>query len=891
MGSIMDNAHIRFNLRAGIVIVVAALLTGPTVYAADAPKQSAAAAQKAGNKAKQPKAKKKAKLVRPAAAAQNPKPKEISPDPSKSTASPRARPAESIEAREQSPELRELTHPKSAVEAGVLGVTGTHWKFGQYNGLYNSGAYGIGNFDIRGGGVYDSDDATRWRIAGKNIGLETREFVGEYKNQGRYKFNFGYDEIPTFAQGTYRTPYQGAGGNHLSLPDDWAYPANSFNVRTLPSSDYNNFSNVDLITKRRRIDGGFSYSLSQEWELKASMRHENKNGINALGASLVSDWGAVILPNPISQTTDQVNASLNFTGTKGYAQFAYYSSLFHNDFNSVSFDNAYAAPSISQPAVGRMSTMPSNQFHQFNLSGGYNFSADTKLVGAGSYGRNWQDSSFLPYNATTLSSAAFLPRSNLGGDVEFKSANLKLTHRQSKDLNFIASYKYDERDNHTPVTQYVFPDTDSVGPFNFRSNTPYSKRNQQGNLDLNYSFAQGHWLKLGYELQNIDRWCNGTWTSCVDTGTTTENTGKIDYRGNFWDTLNAKMGYAYSYRAANHYNQDAAWAASFASPQAMAFYNQLGALGVPAWGPYLGYPKGSVPYPYPALFPDNNPGNTAVPNPLTTNPIDIAGLGRFNTSARERQAFHAMLDYQATDKLSFGVNGNYRYDNYPQSRYGLQSSKNWAINFDTNYTLNEDTSAHVFYTYQNIASTTLGSSYGNNSDIGTAAPGSVIGGCFDNVLAVNNNAKIDPCRGWLSNMTDNIDSLGFGLKRKGLFSGKLEINGDFFYSFARTLVDVAGGQYIQSPTGTVADGPYYFIDAAPLPVVKSQTFTFKLDAKYAINKSSAAHLTYLYQHLISNDYIYTGMQPAGTPTNVLPTLEKAPVYSINVIGLSYIYNF
>jgi hypothetical protein len=76
-----------------------------------------------------------------------------------------------------------------------------------------------------------------------------------------------------------------------------------------------------------------------------------------------------------------------------------------------------------------------------------------------------------------------------------------------------------------------------------------------------------------------------------------------------------------------------------------------------------------------------------------------------------------------------------------------------------------------------------------------------------------------------------------------------------------------------------------------MPTVKTETFQFKLDAKYIISKPSAIHLSYMYQRLLSSDYIYTGMQPAGTPTGVLPTFEQAPQYSIHVVGLSYIYNF
>ncbi len=107
--------------------------------------------------------------------------------------------------------------------------------------------------------------------------------------------------------------------------------------------------------------------------------------------------------------------------------------------------------------------------------------------------------------------------------------------------------------------------------------------------------------------------------------------------------------------------------------------------------------------------------------------------------------------------------------------------------------------------------------YANNTNTGTATPGSVSGGCFNNVLAVNNNARVDPCRNWFTNMNDNVDTVGLGIKRKGLFGGKLDLNGDFLYSFARTLIGVKGGQYVQSPKGTAADGPFYYIPAADMP--------------------------------------------------------------------------
>jgi len=881
----MDNKNVSFKLKASAFAVFTTLLMGQSAIAENATGQPTAKPVKASHATKHKKAKattarktvKATPVVKPSVVATAPK-----------SAVAVAGTAKKVADASDNAELRELTTPQSTIEAGVLGVSNGSWKYGQYNGLPDSGAYGIGNFDIKGGGAYDSKDATRWRLTGKNIGLETREFTGEYKDQGKYKLNFGYDEITQYKQGTYQTPYIGAGGNELFLPPNWKYPTTANNMRTLPGYDQPLFQGVELSTKRRRFDGGFSYFLDNEWEAKASMRHEERNGIQALGAPIVASR-SVTLPNPISQSTDQINASINFTGEKAYGSLAYYGSIFHNDYNSVIFQNAFSAPAAGNPKFGQMSSMPDNQFHQFIMNGGYNFSADTKLVGSGGYGRNWQDQNFLPYSTSTF---AMPTQGNLNGAVDFKNVNVKLTHKATKDLNFAASYKYDERENLTSVHTYQFPDVDTAGAgTNFRNNTPFSRRVQTGNLDANYTIAKGHNLKLGYEVQNIDRWCNGTWTSCVDSSTTLENIGKIDYRGNPIDRLTTNLGYAYSNRSAYNYNQDNAYLASFQGPQTLSqlsLYDSYLATGIPAWGPFLGYPTKGMPYPYPGVFVNNNPVTLATG---AGNALDINGLGRFNTAPRDRQSFHSLLSYQLTDKLALSVNGDYKYDNYYESNYGLQSSKNWSLNFDSSYNFSEDLSGHVFYTYQDIFNKTAGSSAGSNSNTGSTAAGSVVGGCVNNVLAKNVAAKIDPCLNWLSNMGNNINTVGLGLKQKGLFSGKLDLNGDFLLSFAKTTTDISGGQYSSVTGANATTGPFYYIPATNMPIVNTQTYQFKLNAKYSVNKASAVNLTYSFQHMWSNDYTYIGMQPFGTPTGVMPTNLQAPVYSIHAVGLSYIYNF
>jgi hypothetical protein len=87
--------------------------------------------------------------------------------------------------------------------------------------------------------------------------------------------------------------------------------------------------------------------------------------------------------------------------------------------------------------------------------------------------------------------------------------------------------------------------------------------------------------------------------------------------------------------------------------------------------------------------------------------------------------------------------------------------------------------------------------------------------------------------------------------------------------------------------GTIAA---YYIGTSPLPTINTKTTTLRMNGQYALNKDAAVRVTYMYQHMTSNDYMYTGMQ-FGTGTNYLPTLEQAPNYNVQVVGVTYIVSF
>src|ERR1700694_4788643 len=331
-----------------------------------------------------------------------------------------------VRAEESDNATRQLIQPTNQVEVGAGYVSQDSFKFGQYNGLFNRGFYGIFNFDVRSADAYDSDSALRWRVVGTDLGLDTRKISAEIGEQGKFRVSVGLHEMRTNRSDTYQTPYLGTGSNNLTLPANWLVPvvpqvnANSGNFRALnpitglaPSlvagvvtpptaahqppvnnitpADVPAFHNVDIETTRKKYDGAFSYQFDPQWEFKVSAQREDKTGAKLMNMlSLASGTAAVTLPDLIDQSTDQYNVSVNYTGEKAFLQAAYYGSVFKNHVDSMNWQKPVVPANFAH-----MSSAPSNEFHQFTVTGGYHFSPTTKLVLVGSYARNTQNDSFL----------------------------------------------------------------------------------------------------------------------------------------------------------------------------------------------------------------------------------------------------------------------------------------------------------------------------------------------------------------------------------------------------------------------------------------------------------------------------------------------------------------
>ena len=326
------------------------------------------------------------------------------------------------------------TTPEKKVDLGVGAVSDSSFKFGEYNGLQNSGPFGIGNFDFRGGAPYDSKSTFRWQMRGTNLGLENRSLYAEFAKQGKFRFYAGYSELRANRSDTYQTPYLGIGTGSLTIPSNWLFPAvpqrgatsqnfrvfdpvagsgsyyNSSGVLTAPTpaqlatgasiraADLPDFHSVYLSTKRTKFEAGVIVDASDKLDIPVSYSYEHKSGLKELGAvtSQVAE-NAVMLPIPIDFDTSQANAAVNFKVKHFFLTIAYYGSFFKDNVTSMTWQDV-ADPTKS----ATMATAPSNQFNQFTFVGAEKFKDNMKLVVLGSYARGTQNDPFLGRRRRTM---------------------------------------------------------------------------------------------------------------------------------------------------------------------------------------------------------------------------------------------------------------------------------------------------------------------------------------------------------------------------------------------------------------------------------------------------------------------------------------------------------
>jgi len=528
--------------------------------------------------------------------------------------------------------------------------------------------------------------------------------------------------------------------------------------------------------------------------------------------------------NPTNYSTDNINAALNWTGDKAHLTGGYYGSLFHNDYNSLSWQNALASGVSTCTGTNcfvneTMSTAPTNSLHQAKLTGGYKFSSDTKLAGGFSYGYNTQNDSYAPTSIMQASGTAYnmmqangLPASALNGHVETTHGDLKLTNQSIKDLTLSAGFKYNERNNRSDSDIYNYK---NLGNANYRGvNTPYSNRKTQYEVAAAYRLTNAQNLRLAYEREDIKRWCDKVsgGAQCVASPDSDEDKVGLTYRLKAFEDVNFNASYSFAKRNANFDHNYQANTGNY------AVTTVGGTSSVLNGGDYTGY----VAYPY---------------------------------ASRNQNLVKSGVNWQVTRKVDLGVNGRYTYDDY-NATLGVQNGRSAGVNVDATYNYAENSSVSVYWSWQ-------------NGDRNLRSGGTPAG-----------SANTLPIGIWTNQLEDNSNTVGLVTRHGGLLGGKLEILGDFSYALDES-------RYSTQVPYLATCGSANTLSCGDLSPIKNELVSLKLTGNYKIHKNGKVALAYIYQKLNSNDYFYNGQQFGYTPNRVMPTGLQEQDYTVNVVALSY----
>lgn len=429
-------------------------------------------------------------------------------------------------------EVTALSKPESTVSAGVGYVSHDNRRFSQYTGLQDKGGYGLLDLNL----VQRDDSTGTWtKLDGRNLGLPNREFRFEHSQQGNWGYFLEFNQIPRYEYYTATTAVTGIGTANLNVP--------ATSTTGAP---------VELMTNREIVSLGVDKQLPSKFDVQVRFRNEEKNGERIFARGTTGTTGGIsrmeFTPEPINSTTRQLEAILGYTGEQLQVSAGYYKTAYdnhHTALNITGGDTTGGASAIS--TFTPIGLPPDNEAHQLYLSGGYSFTPTTRGTFKLAYTRATQDDSFIP---APTAYPNLTGQSQLDGRLDTTQVQFGLTSRPLPKLSLLANFRYEDRDDKTPIVRYV---SSTTGTNTFDGlYEPRSIKTKVGKLEAGYQLPRGFHVTGGvdYDLKEryVPNWAGGSLASVTTRAETEETTYRVKLRRSLSETVNGALSYAHSNR-------------------------------------------------------------------------------------------------------------------------------------------------------------------------------------------------------------------------------------------------------------------------------------------------------------------------------------------------------
>src|SRR3990170_191498 len=501
---------------------------------------------------------------------------------------------------------------------------------------------------------------------GSNVGQRDQNFVAQWGMRGRFKLELDWDQVPHNYTNTARTVFSGAGGGELVMPDllqnrlrtilttdiNPGVPGVQFDTLAISNLVLGSARGVDIVSQREKGKAMFSYSPSEELDIKFQYTNERRSGTKPLGGNFA--FNPVELIEPTNYRTQEAKANVEYAAKDWNVQLGYSASIFDNNVDVLVWDNPFREiDAVGTGSRGRIDLYPNNTAQNVIFSGAANLPFSTRLMTTVSYGWRRQNDSFIPYtiNAAldTVANFPTLPAASLNGYVGTTLMNFSITNRFFSSAWVTARYRFFDYNNGTP--SLIFPayvQTDNSITRVQRRNAVIGYKKMNASVDATLRLVSDVSLKAGYEREDWDRIHR-------DAEKTEENIYKasLDYTRRSWLLL--RTSYSLGAKKTPHYDWE------------------------------------EVAH---EMYPAGEPAGTLGQLPQ---------LRKFDLATRDRNRANILAQVTPFDNLAFTGSFGLANDNFKESQYGMLSNKSNNFSFDVSYNPTYDLALFASYTRENFS--------------------------------------------------------------------------------------------------------------------------------------------------------------------------------------------
>ncbi len=682
------------------------------------------------------------------------------------------------------------------------------YMFGQYNGLRDENLALIG--DLRwqefGPGEY-------WQVSFSDLGLDTREGRLTWGQTDRMRLELGFDSQRQVRNDSGKTPFRGS--YNQVLPGNWVSGVTTADFATLDTA----LRDFDRELERNALSAAFSTRLAERWRLRSNLRYEEKEGHGDIGAGIYINGAsadAVLLRKPVDYKTTEFDLGLEFAGERLHLDGELSWSDFDNDKNALTWQNPYAnfGDAVAYPAgTGGLSLAPDNEQLRGRLVGHYVFSQTARFQFDGSYALATQDQDFLDYTANSaLTVSEPLAVTDLDGEVASGTFNGKLLLTPWRGFTAEVFYKLRDRDYDVERNGYLYVRGDGADQPDSEEtvyNTAHDLTSQTGGIKASYRLPLRSKLTAEYAYEEVERT-----NAAVET--TEEDRYSLTYRIAPLANASARARLLYADRAADTYNWDQSYYALLdtqlinATPDAQRYIN------------------------HPLLY-------------------------QFHLANRERYEGALDLSYLPTEQWSLALNVLWRYDDYDQSRLGLNET--------------ETLGGHGSISYAAGESLTVTAYAGIDRYDGNQGSRAFRGGQEKNAFEIFPPLPqaSDPNQTWELDASDQTVTVGAAINWRP--ADEYEVAFDYSY------VDTTAEQQLYTQEGNT-----------DLPDVDTRLHHLTAVGTWHVSDAMSLQVDYQYYDFESDDWSWQDVQ-AATLDKVLGFGQSNPDEDIHYLGASVIYRW